>query len=468
MNKSGWRPSPARAYAGGVENVVFIITDNQSPWTLGCYGNDEIRTPNIDRLAAAGLRFTNGFCSNPVCSPGRATCLTGLVPSQHGVHSWLGTEQPDAQMGPQAYCTIEEFPTLPRLLAAAGYRCGLSGKWHLGDSLHPQLGFDYWYTKPKGHTHSFYNADAIWEGRVYQEPRYSLSAISDHAVAFLETARSEPFFLYVGFNGPYGLDQDLREGHRNRHTEWYADKPLRCFPRGPAHPWQRQYRDCLDNDTARRSYAAAVSGVDDGVGTILAALDNLDLASNTLVVFTADHGLCAGHHGCWGMSDHSWPRHLFQENLRVPLIFRHPGHIPAGRADDTLTANYDLFPSLLEYLGLGSPLQGRWDLPGRSYADALRGAPAGRGAEAVYHEYEDVRAVQTADWKLVKRHPDGPDELYRLADDPGERHNRIGDVVGAEVRRELESRLAAFFARFSDRQYDLWQGGRSKAGLNRG
>jgi len=103
--------------AAAKPNVVFIMTDNQSPWTLGCYGNAEIATPNIDRLAREGVRFTNAFCSNPVCSPNRATCLTGLMPSQHGVHNWLGTEKPDAQMGPEAYCTIGEFLSLPRLFS---------------------------------------------------------------------------------------------------------------------------------------------------------------------------------------------------------------------------------------------------------------------------------------------------------------------------------------------------------------
>lgn len=137
-------------------NIVFIITDNQSPWTMGCYGHDEILTPNLDRLAGKGVRFTNAFCTSPVCSPNRATLMTGLMPSQHGVHCWLGQEKPCAQMGPDAYCTIEEFTNLPRVLADAGYDCGMSGKWHLGDSMNPQLGFRYWFSKPKGHTAHFY------------------------------------------------------------------------------------------------------------------------------------------------------------------------------------------------------------------------------------------------------------------------------------------------------------------------
>ena len=134
-------------------NVVFIMTDNQGAWTLGCYGNPDIRTPNIDRLADEGIRFSNAYCVNSVCSPSRATFMTGLIPSQHGVHCYLGGEKPDAQMGPDAYCTIHEFANLPRVMADAGHTCGLSGKWHLGDSLRPQEGFSYWFTRPRGTHH---------------------------------------------------------------------------------------------------------------------------------------------------------------------------------------------------------------------------------------------------------------------------------------------------------------------------
>src|SRR6476619_2015182 len=118
--------APLATAADRPPNLVFILTDNQGAWTLGCYGNPDIRTPNIDRLAKEGIRFTRAFASNPVCSPTRATYLTGLIPSQHGVHSYLGGERPNAQVGPEAYCTIREFASLPKILSAAGYVCGLS------------------------------------------------------------------------------------------------------------------------------------------------------------------------------------------------------------------------------------------------------------------------------------------------------------------------------------------------------
>ncbi|MBI4581874.1 MAG: sulfatase-like hydrolase/transferase, partial [Planctomycetes bacterium] len=164
-------------------NVVFILTDNQSAWTLGCYGNPDIRTPNIDRLAAQGIRFTNCFSCNAVCSPTRATCLTGLIPSQHGVHSYLGG---GALVGPDAYYTLEEFRTLPAILHEAGYMCGMTGKWHLGECLHPQDGFTAWVTMPTGHTTTFYDAQVVEDGKIRKEPTYLTDFWTRHAVRFIE------------------------------------------------------------------------------------------------------------------------------------------------------------------------------------------------------------------------------------------------------------------------------------------
>lgn len=448
-------------------NIIFIVSDNQSPWTLGCYGNKEILTPNIDRLAAQGVRFTASFCVNPVCSPNRATLLTGLMPSQHGVHNWLGTEEPDAQMGPDAYSTIAEFPNLPQMLADEGYDCGMCGKLHLGDSVHPQLGFRYWFAKPRGGTKQFYDSEAIWQGKVYNEQRYYTDAITDHALAFLRQDRGDaPFFLYVGYNGPYGLDADALVGHQNTFSDYYADKTLSCFPRQRIDPRLKKYRQYVNNQTVFRSYACAVSGVDDGVGQILREVDALDMAENTIVVFTADHGLCGGHHGFWGMGDHSRPMHMFQENMQVPLVWRHPGRLPPGRVTDTMVCNYDFLPSMLSYLGLGDRLDTSRPLPGRDYSPSLiSGKTQHFEPDAVYHEYENTRSVQTRKWKLIARHPDGPNEFYDLVEDPTERRNLIDDPNALEFKANLQRMLDAFFVKHVDTKYDLWQGGTTKAGL---
>ncbi len=445
-------------------NIVFIMTDNQGAWTLGCYGNEDIRTPNIDSLAEDGIRFANAYCVNSVCSPSRATFLTGLIPSQHGVHCWLGTEKPDSQIGPDAYCTIQEFTNLPKVLSGEGYTCGLSGKWHLGDSLHPQEGFTYWFTKPKGHTSTFYNAEAIWQGKIYKEPRYYTDAITAHALDFLEQSHEEPFFLYVPYNGPYGLGKHMGATHQNRHTEYYADKELPSFPREPIHPTLRANREYMNNPVSIRGYAAAISGVDDGVGEILDALKNYGLDENTLVIFTADQGLCGGHHGMWGMGDHSVPLHTFEEAIHIPLIFRHTGAIPDGTVFDGRTCNYDFFPSVLGHLGLSEKLPDTPELPGKSYAPALLGDEVDWDG-VIFHEFENTRMVRNDRWKYTRRHPEGPDELYDMQNDPGERNNLADDPEYAPIIEELSPRLDDFFNRYADPKYDLWHGGTSKAGL---
>ena len=442
-------------------NIVFIMTDNQGAWSLGCYGNPDIRTPHIDGLAQDGMRFTQAYCVNSVCSPSRATYFTGLIPSQHGVHCYLGGEKPDSQMGPDAYSTVAEFPTLSGILAQEGYTCGLSGKWHLGDSLYEQEGFTYWFNRPKGHTSTFYNDDLIWNNEVYNESRYTTDVVTEHALDFLANHRQDPFFLYVAFNGPYGLGQSMTEVHQNRHTDYYAGKELACFPREPIHPWLRQNREIINNPVSIEGYACSVSGVDDGVGAILNALDEYGLTENTLVIFTSDQGLAGGHHGMWGMGDHSRPIHTFEETIHIPLIFRDPQKIAAGSICEYRTCNYDFMPTLLDYLGIADQIPEV--SPGQSYAPVLRGEFQDWD-NTIFHEFEDVRMVRNDRWKYTWRFPDGPDELYDMVDDLGERNNLVGNADYKNTVADLRAQIDAFFDEYADPQYDLWKDGGSKAG----
>jgi arylsulfatase A-like enzyme len=441
-------------------NVVLILTDNQGPWTLGCYGNPDIRTPNIDRLAREGMLFEHCYSSNAVCSPTRATLLTGLIPSQHGVHCYLGAG--NTQVGPRAYSTIAEFRTLPEILAGEGYVCGLSGKWHLGDNLHPQEGFTYWVTMPHGHTTTFYNAEVIEDGEIRKEPKYLTEFWTDHAVRFIEQNKEQPFFFYLAYNGPYGLGASMTQPPRNRHADYYADKELKSFPREKTNPWLSANKNLVNNPVAMRRYAAEVSGVDDGVGRILDALKQLELEDNTLVIFTADQGLAAGQGGFWGMGDHTRPLTAYDWTMHTPLIYRFPGRITPGKRSNIVISNYDFLPTVLELIGLSDKLPAKPQLPGRSYSAALQGKQLGWD-DIVFFEFENTRAVRTADWKFIYRFSDGPNELYDLKNDPGERQNLVDRPANAATQQELRDRLQKFFDQYADPRYDLSRGGTSKA-----
>jgi len=451
---------PLLADESRLPNVVLIMTDNHGPWTLGCYGNKEIRTPNIDRLADQGMLFTHCFSSNAVCSPTRATYLTGLMPSQHGVHCYLAGGH--AQIGPNAYNTLEEFHTLPEIMAESGYTCGLAGKWHLGDNLHPQDGFTYWITKPHGHTSTFYDADIIENGKIRKEPTYLTEFWTNHAIRFIELNKDKPFFLFLAYNGPYGLGGHLDRPARNRHAAYYADKELACFPRQPAHEWLGGNRRFMNNIKAMRRYAAEVSGVDDGVGRVMARLDKLGLQDNTLVIFTADQGLCGGHNGMWGMGDHSRPLHTFDCTMHVPLIYRWPGRIVTGQRSDIMVSNYDFMRTVLSLLGRSRQMPPAPPSPGRDYSPVLRGQSLDWTNE-VFYEFENTRTIRTDPWKFTWRYPDGPNELYNLKNDPKETSNLADDPAYAERRDDLRDRLARFFERYADPKYDLWRQGGSKS-----
>ncbi len=302
---AGLANSVSQAFAAEERpNLVLIMTDNHGPWTLGCYGNPEIRTPNIDRLAEHGTLFLNAFANNAVCSPTRASVLTGLMPCQHGVHRYLSGP---TQTGPQAYNTLEEFPTLPSMLVKNGYVAGLCGKWHLGDAINPHEGFSYWITKPAGHSRGFYDQEIVEAGKIHKEPAYLTDLWTEHGVRFIEQNHDRPFFLYLTYNGPYGLGSAMREPIRNRYADYYAEHPLKSFPHPKPQPWNYNYGTWIGDEQVKRKYAAEVSGVDDGVGRIMETLQKHDLTENTLVVFVADQGLAGGHAGYWGMGDHTRP-----------------------------------------------------------------------------------------------------------------------------------------------------------------
>ncbi len=452
-------PALAVGAAERPKNLVFILTDNQGAWTLGCYGNPDIRTPHIDRLAQEGVRFTRALSSNPVCSPTRATFLTGLMPSQHGVHSFL---DPKFMMGPAAYNTLREFTSLGEVLREAGYTCGLSGKWHLGDNLRPSEGFSFWVTKPDGHTNEFYNQDVIENGAVRKEAGYTTDLWTRKGIEFIEQNQTRPFFLFLAYNGPYVLGGLMRNAPRNRHAEFYRGKHFKSFPVEAMHPWQHANKAFHNTQLAMERTAAEVSGVDDGVGDVMATLKRLGLEEDTLVVYASDQGWMGGQNGMWGMGDHFRPIAAHELMMQIPLIFRQPGKIQAARTSDIMVSNYDFLPTVLGHLGLEAKMPTAPRSPGRDFSAVLRGETL-PWENVMFFEMETVRAVRTDDWKYVARFPNGPFELYDMKRDPRERFNLYGQPGTEPKRAELAGRIDGFFSRYADPQYDIWKGGRSKA-----
>jgi len=437
------------ALAGGAErraNVVFILTDDHGQWALGCYGNREIQTPALDRLGREGARFTRALAATPVCSPSRATLLTGKLPCQHGIQDWIQEEN----VGERRVRFLEGQATLTQALAAHGYKVGLSGKWHLGDSATPQQGFRYWFAMPTGGSR-YQDAEMMWEGKTRVYPGYLTEVITDKAIDFIEQSRRDPFFCFVSYNAPH----TPYSGTPDRYREIYRDSPLQTFPDEPLNPLHTGLaRDHHRNRESQITYYAMITAVDENVGRILRRLDELGLRRDTLVVFAADQGFMCGHHGLWGKGNASWPFNMYEQSILMPLLYNHPGRIPAGRTIDAMVGSYDFASTLLDYLGLPP-------LGGASYARLLRGERQ-PWENVLYGEYQYTRMIRDQRWKYVHRTEGFPSEMFDLSEDPGERRNLVREPGQARRVAELKARLDAWFAGRGCASGDSWKSTRQR------
>jgi arylsulfatase A-like enzyme len=461
-------------------NIVLIFTDNQQAETLGCYGNPEIHTPNLDRLASEGMVFDNAFCPNAFCSPCRASVLTGLLPSQHGVHSWI--DDRDADEWPDNWHALDGLRTLPATLQEAGYATALCGKYHLGEVGTAMQGFSYWCTMTDGHVRSFYRNRITENGQTYDHEGHTVDFFTGKGIAFMEeqVAAEQPFFLYLPYPAPYGHWPATRETDRCRFSALYDDCQMTSVPReglskpaidaflmrqaysGGGLDYSMTLRAPNDLPTLR-NYYAQISMVDDGVGQIMAALDRLGITENTLLIFTSDHGLSVGHHGFWGHGAATFPANLHRAAHSVPLLVRHAPSVPPGKRSAVMVSNMDVFSTVLDYTDLPGD-QGDMAVPSRSLRPLLTGNPDDWGEDAVYSEQEETRVLRTPKWAYFKRfgnapnHPIG-DELYDVELDPRETTNLADDPGFAGIRAALDKMLTDFFATHARPTADLWQGG---------
>jgi arylsulfatase A-like enzyme len=439
-------------------NILIIMSDDQGPWAMHCAGTPELDTPTLDRLAAEGMRFDHCFCASPVCSPARASFLTGRVPSSHGVHDWIKSGNIDVEDG-VTWCggdrPIEYLAGLTAftdILADNGYFCALSGKWHLGASATPQKSHSYWCAHSLGG--DSYTDYFIFDNspELAHQEQYVTELFTDRAIEFLKgrASNDQPFCLSVHYTAPHAPWREWEQPPEIWQS--YADREFASLPVLPPHPWRGWNPTPEKRHETIQGYFTTITAMDAQIARLLDTLDDLSLAEDTLVFFTSDNGYNMGHHGISGKGNGTYPMNMYEESVKVPFIARCPGRIPGGVLNSGLVSHYDFMPTILDYLGLDNPLADQ--LPGRSFAESLRSGVALDDPIVVCDEYGPVRMIRDREWKYVHRYPDGPHELYHLAVDPTETTNLVEGADYGEVLARLRSHLDDWFLRYADPKLD--------------
>jgi arylsulfatase A-like enzyme len=390
-------------------NVVFILADDLGINDLGCYGRKDQATPHLDKLASQGMRFTNSYCAQPICSPTRAAIMTGKTPARLHLTTYLpGRPDTPAQklLHPKINMRLPlEETTIAEVLKGAGYATACIGKWHLGDAgFGPrEQGFDFVHA---GRANTPPSASEGGKGE------YDLTA---QAEKFIADNKDRPFFLYLAHNNPH--------------------VPIAARPELVA-----KFKDSFNP-----IYAAMVYTLDDSVGRLLAKLEELNLSKKTIVIFTSDNGGLHVLETPNTPATHNTPYRagkgfLYEGGLRVPLIVRWPGHVDAGKTVDTPVISTDWLPTLAELCGGKAPS----GLDGVNLAPLLAGGKlATRSLFWHFPHYTNqggrpAGAVRQGDWKLIEHYEDGRVELFNLASDPGETKDLSGrSYRAAFLKRQL-------------------------------
>lgn len=430
-------------------NILIIMSDDQGPWAMNCAGTPELITPTLDRLASEGIRLANCFCVSPVCSPARASFLTGTIPSRHGIHDWLRSGNIDVEDGvtwsgrdrPIEY--LAGLTGFTDILAANGYICGFSGKWHLGASGTPQKGHTYWCTHSLGGADytDYYAFDNTPE--MEHQTQYVTDFFTDRAIRFLDRHGSgdAPFCLSVHYTAPHSPWKQREQPPEVWHR--YDNCDFASMPVQPPHPWGGWDPKPEDRRKTIQGYFTTITAMDAAIARILDRLDTLGIADNTLVFFSGDNGFNMGHHGIVGKGNGTFPLNMYEESVKIPFMARWPGHIPAGAVNEDLVSHYDFMPTLLECVGLKNHTPS--GLPGQSFAGILEGRNGGSDSVVVFDEYGPVRMIREREWKYIHRYPQGPHELYCLAEDPGEKYNRIDEPDYREHAQRLREEMDEWF-----------------------
>ena len=444
---------PSVRAGNGRPNVVVILTDDQRWDMMSCAGHPYLKTPWMDRVAAEGVRFANMFVTTSLCSPSRASFLSGLYAHNHGVVNNF-TDYP------------VDLPSYPRRLQEAGYETAYIGKWHMGEgSDGKRPGFDHWIShKGQG---KYYDTTFNIDGTRAPIKGYYTHVVTDFAVQWINRKRTKPFLLVLGHKAPHSPNTPEKK-YEKLYAEQEITYPKSAFSLGDKPKWIHQRLDTWhgiygplwgyrkkfpDRKPAAvrhfaefvRDYVVTIRSVDDSLGKIYEALLKSGQLDNTMLLLAGDNGFFLGEHG---MMD---KRTMHAASIRVPLIVRFPPLIRKPRVIEDQVLNIDLAPTLVEVCG-ARPLR---NIDGRSWAQLLRGDSKG-WRKGWYYEYNyekqfpytpNVRGIRTDEWKYIRYpHGDGSRdrhsaELYRIKDDPYETKNVINDPQYAGKVKELRSRL---------------------------
>jgi len=439
--------SEGKSNTGARPNILYIMADDHAAHAIGAYGSKINETPNIDRLATEGMRFTNCFATNSICTPSRAVILTGKYSHINGVPVFNRFD------GSQ--------PTLAKYLQSAGYYTGMIGKWHLGSD---PTGFDYWNILPgQG---AYHNPALIEMGQRRKHKGYVTDLIADFSIEFLENRpKDKPFFLMCHHKAPHRpwqpdakhaklfenvevpepetFDDDYAtRGDAAREATMRIDRDLQSFDYKKKPPEGLSAKELKKWKYQRymQDYLACVASVDDNVGQLLDYLDQNGLAANTIVIYTSDQGFFLG--------DHNWfdKRFMYEESLRMPFLVRWPDRVKPGTVCDAMILNVDFAPTLLDAVDLSVPP----DMQGRSFLPLLLGEKPADWRTAMYYRYyhypqhhrvQPHYGIRTERYKLIYFNKLDQWELFDLKQDPHEMHNIYNDPAQAEIVKRLKAEL---------------------------
>ena len=437
-------------------NIVFILIDDLRWDELGIAGHPFLKTPNIDRIGKEGALFRNAFLTTPLCSPSRASFLTGKYAHTHGI-----TDNVDRSVA------SHKLITFPLLLQQAGYATAFIGKWHMGNDDSPRPGFDRWVSfKGQG---SYLKTEINEDGKDVNPGGYITDILNDYAVEFIRRPHDKPFLVYLAHKAIHPEVMQHGDGSINmadaerfipaeRHRNLFAREKIPRRPNAMQSPTGKPALErTIDNlpplsaktatpDEAVLGRLRSLMAVEEGVGKILKALKETNQLDNTVIVFTSDNGYFYGEHGL------SVERRLaYEESIRMPLLMRYPLVVKAGTVRDEFALNIDLAPTLLELAGVNAPMS-----EGRSLVPLLNGAGGDWRHSFLIEYYSDkviprvrqtgYKAVRTERWKYIHYlELDGMDELYDLTADPYEMKNIINQPGTRStldaMKRELERLL---------------------------